>query len=138
MKDYSGLSDFEINKLVAETLGNRNVTLPAECLSGSVVRYAVQRSSKKLNREGLIEVDTHEVRKDFCNNPSDAWPIIIANEIGFEKETRICCDHCNELYTTEMWEASHATECHSAEHTNPLRACMIVYLMSRESWGSHG
>lgn len=117
MKDYSAMSDYEINLLVNRSLGLKHY--PNE--------------EKK-----VIEVFGDMVIFDPCNNPADAWPIIIANEIGFEKETRICCDHCNELYTTEMWEASHATECHSAEHVNPLRACMIVYLMSKESWSSHG
>lgn len=132
MKDYSGLSDFEINKLVAETLGNRNVTLPAECLSGSVVRYAVQRSSKKLNREGLIEVDTHEVRKDFCNNPSDAWPIIVTNGINI-----VNGKNYPDQPASANWR-NYVDMLIQAAAQNPLRAAMEVYLMKRDAEKGHG
>jgi hypothetical protein len=48
-----------------------------------------------------------EVKKDFCNNPSDAWPIL--------KE------YCIDI----NWDGDSDSE--------PLRDAMIVYLMMKES-----
>lgn len=121
MKDYSAMSDFEINKQVAESLGNRHVTLPGEYISGSVVSYMVERSSN-LNREGQIEIKSYEVRKDFCNNPADAWPIITANNIGLIPYKHNPC----------AFDSRKGLIHGCVNHENILRAAMIVYLQMME------
>lgn len=57
---------------------------------------------------------------DPCNNPSDAWPIILANKICINNFCKFgwCSD-------SELGDYVY--------HENPLRAAMIVYLMMKES-----
>lgn len=65
--------------------------------------------------------------KDYCNNPVDAWPIIVNNSISLE------CIVVNRHEKT--WRAQFKTEYvkHRVNHKNPLRAAMIVFLMMQES-----
>ena len=58
MKDYSKMSDFEINKAVSTVLG--------------------------MDVSGATEENNmmYGYVPDICNNPSDAWPIIFENEIS--------------------------------------------------------
>lgn len=63
MNKYTGLSDFEINKKVAEKLG----------LAYEVTRYGVV--TRMSNKEQWREFNP-------CNNPADAMPIIIENKIS--------------------------------------------------------
>lgn len=128
MKDYSAMSDFEINKAVAESLGNRNVQLPAEYISGSVVSYMVSGMVGRgsyLNQDGQIEVKAREVRKDFCNNPADAWPIIVANKISILIDETV--DYWSSALVHDFCDADAFS--HGTSDNNPLRAAMIVFLM---------
>ena len=58
MKDYSKMSDFEINKAVATALGME--------VSGATEENNIMY--------GYVH--------DICNNPSDAWPIMEESKIG--------------------------------------------------------
>ena len=58
MKDYSNMSDFEINKAVSTALGMD--------VSGATEENNIMY--------GYVD--------DICNNPSDAWPIIKTNHIN--------------------------------------------------------
>ena len=58
MKDYSKMSDFEINKAVSTALGMD--------VSGATEENNIMY--------GYVH--------DICNNPSDAWPIINRERIG--------------------------------------------------------
>lgn len=58
--------------------------------------------------------------KDYCNNPADAWPIIVENRIRINPI----------LYT--KWMAEDYLEDVSSCDENPLRAAMIVFLMMQE------
>jgi hypothetical protein len=57
---------------------------------------------------------------DPCNDPTDAWPIILESEISLDPRRRIkrlpwmAEGGCNQVYFCDK---------------NPLRAAMIVYLM---------
>lgn len=66
---------------------------------------------------------------DPCNNPSDAWPIILENEVSL-----------NPRCTNGEWKAQiHIgkndifDEYASCWDNNPLRASMIVYLMMKDA-----
>lgn len=65
--------------------------------------------------------------KDYCNNPADAWQIIVNNSISLE------CIVVNRHEKT--WRAQFKTAYvkHRVNHKNPLRAAMIVFLMMQES-----
>lgn len=105
MKDYSKMSDFEINKAVALSLGIEVVEWNGKIFGG------VERNIDNVTSViGVI---------DYCNNPSDAWPIINTNHINIG------------WAGDEEW---FARTVHTAKvfDVNPLRAAMIVYLMMKD------
>lgn len=105
MKDYSRMSDFEINKAVALGLGVEVLELNGKIFGG------IERSIDNVTSViGVI---------DYCNNPSDAWPIIKRNHINIG------------WAGDEEW---FARTVHPAKvfDANPLRAAMIVYLMMKD------
>ena len=57
---------------------------------------------------------------DYCNNPSEAWPIIIKNSIVIEPREN----------KSSLAYLKGDAPC---EDKNPLRAAMIVYLMMNET-----
>lgn len=114
--NYSGLSDFEINKLVAEALGESvtdNQSASLKVKSSSVLISSICGVSCELN---------------YCNNPSDAWPVIIENKISLTYEmnewvasTGFSVD-INGIAHCRRWEMN----------KNPLRAAMIAFLMIKD------
>lgn len=60
-------------------------------------------------------------RKNYCNNPADAWPIIQRRRIGIAPGT-----------TSDRWAAYHGDWDIFFADKNPLRAAMVVFLMMRE------
>ncbi|CNE95658.1 DUF2591 family protein [Yersinia nurmii] len=64
--------------------------------------------------------------KDYCKNPSDAWPIICANKIGIHSP-----DNGNDNH----WQARIATSQGEwlARSSSPLRAAMICFLLSQDT-----
>ncbi len=83
MNKYTELSDFEINKKVAEKLG----------LAYEVTRYGVV--TRMSNKEQWREFNP-------CNNPADAMPIIIENGISMVRvnntwSARQFNNHCIEI-----------------------------------------
>lgn len=105
MKDYSKMSDFEINKAVAEELGLELSSDHDGAYVGIVLRHI-----------GCLPSYIHV---NYCNNPSDAWPIIKSNHINIG------------WAGDEEW---FARTVHTAKvfDTNPLRSAMIVYLMMKD------
>lgn len=110
--DYSKLSDFEINKRVAIATGHKKFNslgwqgAQEDGCSAVVVRGPM--------RIGVF---------DPCNNPADAWPIIVKNRISI-----INLDE-------DEWGARGVADRNSkrAIHENSLRAAMIVFLMMQEN-----
>ena len=119
--NYDNMTDFEINKAVAD------------CTNTS---YTTKFYPKKKDQRpsGYLEVDglCGRSRLDYCNNPSDGWPIIVDNEISLLRD----------VSTNDVWEAvgkawytvegldSKGGTIHI--DNNPLRAAMIVFLMMQE------
>lgn len=113
--DYSQLSDFEINKLVAIALGH---SLDEE-------KYG-SASIGAFHSDGIV-YKTY----DYCNSVPDAWQIIVDNEISLNSYSG-------------TWEASYKYDApigafgtdeivtKSVEGNNPLRTAMIAFLMKRE------
>lgn len=108
--DYSKLSDFEINKRVAVCLGAKP--------------YMAKDFEKELSGESVIIKSNFKLGAfDPCNNPADAWPIIVGN--------RISLDSIYERGEKWLSFAGEDGEFRSTD-ANPLRAAMIVYLMMQE------
>ena len=107
MMNYEGMSDFEINKQVAINRGG---------YQGHVehMQHGVKESDRASH--GLLLTE-----RDYCNNPSDAWPIIVANRINV---------YASEGPDFMPWMAGCGG--FMVSNKNPLRAAMIVFLMMQE------
>jgi hypothetical protein len=113
--NYESMSDFEINKLVAKTIPvmlNDDQSPPYKCKESSV----------------MVNDIVNEFEFNPCNNPSDAWSIIIDNKISIMNDVNTweaSIDFDGDLLIDGTDEV--LTECYA--HENPLRAAMIVFLM---------
>lgn len=116
--NYDEMSDLEINAAVAKSL--------------SILLCSDDAVWVKVPSE--IEAYTDQlVIFDPCNNPSDAWPIILENKIGVWTHPSF----------EPLWSARMNRDCSGngvsaieydvAQHANPLRAAMVVFLMMKES-----
>ena len=120
--DYSQLSDFEINVEVFEALHGGSpdykegdngemllVSFEADVVGGDIVEIEVVRGSF-----------------NPCNNPADAWPIIVENKITIHAPM-----HYDE---PQEWLAF---DVHDSDADfmdgNPLRAAMIVFLKMQDA-----
>lgn len=108
--DYSQLSDFEINKLVAQEK-----------------QYPL-KPTQHFGDAGLsIVILEHGYPSHFdpCNNPADAWPIIESNHIALHP-----------IKYKGIWVAlSHDHE-YSNRDVNPLRAAMVTFLTWKGSFNA--
>jgi len=108
--DYSKMSDFEINKRVADIAMNGT--------------WHLKPSHPDNNTGGWLYgsngIQTYDL-PDYCNNPADAWPIITANLMRITP-----------IYGAEViWLVSR--DVYAATDENPLRAAMLVYLQLQEA-----
>lgn len=114
MVSYEGMSDFEINKLVAiERAANGWLGINQSPKSDSEIVVTTD------NGPGCTRNDYY----DYCNNPSDAWPIIVHNKIWIQPD----------MVGDGLWHCYDCEDDHKSKHTNPLRAAMIVFLMIEDS-----
>ncbi|QHJ81649.1 MAG: hypothetical protein [Bacteriophage sp.] len=109
MKDYLGMSDFEINKAVDD-----------------ILHPPKSRHVKAYN-------------SNYCNNPADAWPIITANKISIiprmDLWVAVKCSFVIDIDTPKLKSfihASHSLNIPFCVNENPLKAAMIVYLQMME------
>ncbi|EKN4139347.1 TPA: phage protein NinX family protein [Yersinia enterocolitica] len=119
MKDYSAMSDFDINLAIAHlVLGKGNYDWNAE--------------KKEVYRAGM---DGGEFRPNAyfnpCEDPSDAWLIIFRERITLTpKVTGYEWDAISPVILNDDIEHLHTD-------LNPLRAAMIVFLMMKDRGNSH-
>ncbi|HGN1344134.1 TPA: phage protein NinX family protein [Pseudomonas aeruginosa] len=112
MNKYTELSDFEINKKVAVTFhGNSD--------------FIEQYDNKTIYVDGNMF--------DPCNNPADAMPIVIENNIslhaprfseGWMAEYTGSDDDVNDGFQADYFDS---------HNQNPLRAAMEVFLMMKDA-----
>ena len=114
--DYSKLSDFEINRAVGEVI-----------LKG---RWACKPGTADNNTDswyyGSVDafVTPYPDLPDYCNNPADAWPIIMGNRITLMPASK-----------GDKWMSQAFDYAIADVSTNPLRSAMIVFLMMQDSEG---
>ncbi|EAA9490918.1 DUF2591 domain-containing protein [Salmonella enterica] len=123
--DYSQLSDFEINKLVANATGTQ-VEETYQFVNGGE-DIADHMSGIVLLRK-ITSNWKHWKIYDPCNSPSDAWPIITKNRISIEFDG----DNSTEPQTTWCHTANLNRTCGTNYQKNPLRAAMITFLLMQE------
>lgn len=122
--DYSKLSDFEIDKAVANALGiDYDIAImfvsPIDKINGNHVEEYV--------RKKVTSNEKHWKRFSPTRIPNDAWPIIHQNLIALKPVAMYVGGH--------RWFATKGDadfEIKSA-NDNPLRAAMELFLMMQES-----
>ena len=116
MKDYASMSDEQIAVMVAGLCTIDGVSINED---GMAVRNVVDDSPGSYSGGDYIEFDF-----DPCNNPADAWPIIVGKQISL-------ISRC----ANGEWKAQlHLGRdgIFDSLDKNPLRAAMIVFLMMKE------
>ena len=107
--NYEWMSDFEINVEVANALSVCFET-HEQC-----VYVSIKRDGRNVvSVAGIV---------DYCNNPSDAWPVIVKNKVTIFSP--------NDTHDDSLWMAE-LDEFHMFSE-NPLRAAMIVFLMMKDA-----
>ena len=102
--DYSQLSDQEINVQVARIIHPEREVIESKSRPSSACMIG------HLPSKGL----------DYCNNPADAWPIIVEHRINIEWH-----EWKNGIFRPYALNNETMKSCYD---TNPLRAAMIVFL----------
>lgn len=114
--NYNEMADHDINKLVAESLGK---TVVPNTFFETNDKYMLKKwTDDKEHVDGGFYYSSH--MPNYCNNPADAWSIIVDNRISLFPTS----------YTKQGWQAEHAIH-GVVKHKNPLRAAMIVFLMMK-------
>lgn len=125
--NYEEMSDLQINLLVAAAIG-----VGAAESSGVVYGLVKHCGDNVVSVIGVV---------DYCNNPSDAWPIIVASKIRISPIMHMSDDNGEYLCSGE-WEAGslwsddgafYDSKYYCSSDVNPLRAAMIVFLMMQEA-----
>ena len=117
---YDEMSDFEINKAVAYLVYGEDE-----------IEFIHQSESKAkcISRVALIRFEDSVVSEKFdpCNNPSDAWPIIVENSLLISP--------CQDRRNLGFWIASDGFVIpeFSGKDKNPLRAAMICFLKMKDA-----
>ncbi len=109
--NYDDMSDFEVNSKISSIVHTNCFHLGG---NGNGVFV-----SKSTDRYDLVNIKNSNF--DPCNNPSDAWPIIVNNKISID-------------FWGELWGADIQCDYEIAfehEDRNPLRAAMICLLKSK-------
>lgn len=110
MKDYASMSDFEIK---CEVLAVFNPCIKHMCLSAdNSCFYDCGQTG-----DGWYQIDI----PDYCNNPSDAWPVILQSKISIF------------ALDGDDWGARGYNCIIRSINPNPLRAAMELFLKMKES-----
>lgn len=116
MKNYSAMSDFEINKSVALLCCIEGVCINDD---GFPVKNIIDDSPGSYSGGDYIEYDF-----DPCNSWADAGPIIQENKISLTFSKSDC------VATKIINDGARYRESYGE---NPLRAAMIVFLMMKDA-----
>ena len=119
MKDYASMSDQQINQLVGAIVSRDGLSIIAYSGNAVIHEYSDCGDFKGICLGWKVF--------DPCNNPADAWPILLENDISLHfnyEEWDTCTAHAGR---EEMLEYEFSTF-----HANPLRAAMVVFLMMKE------
>ncbi len=123
MTDYSKLSDFEIN---CEVLAVFNPDIKHMSLSGDNSCFYDCGPTG----DGWNQIDI----PDYCNNPADAWPIIVKSKISviwMTAEKEWCAWSHGDL-EEGAWHWENVPDYYYCCESQ-LRAAMVCFLMAQES-----
>lgn len=123
MKDYAAMSDFEINSAVHNALLDKPYELTFH--GGGKITWK-DKDSGRVIETGLVGYTKNGLH-DYCNNPADAWPIIIDNGITLAfQDGNWWADNLAYWVDGVEWNIGGIID------KNPLRAAMVVFLMMKE------
>lgn len=117
---YSDLSDFEINKLVADIVDFGDMVVSIRGCNKTI--YLLEKES------GESDLFLPSAYFDPCLDSRDAWPIIVENEIAVIPPVS---NGTNE-WKAERFYNENCGKLIDCIDKNPLRAAMIVFLMMNE------
>tara|TARA_R110002012_G_scaffold49804_5_gene128922 strand:- start:30787 stop:31164 length:378 start_codon:yes stop_codon:yes gene_type:complete len=120
--NYESMSDFEVNKEVANLLDAKFML--DEFVFGNEEREVVYLCEK----DGIDSIFP-VCEFNPCGNPSDAWPIIIENEISIVDP--ISCGLDKKWMASKFYPKFNKKDI-DWDDKNPLRAAMIVFLRMNE------
>jgi hypothetical protein len=115
--NYENMSDFEINKAVAEKLGLHWHCKPLSHMNKSI-SWFYSDNYAQCDTARFVAIDL----PDYCNSWADMGPIITASKIDL-RWNQTNEDLC------QAGTLSGRNYTPYSRHTNPLRAAAIVYLM---------
>lgn len=124
MKNYEDMSDFEINSAVHNALLDKPYELTFHGEGKITWKDKVRGGEWETGIVGYTKKGLH----DYCNNPADAWPIIVKNEIDVIQNNGQDCP----LATNSAVMMFRGDDVFICQHENPLRAAMIVFLKMNE------
>ena len=116
---YEEMSDFEVNQCIARIVTDGDVIELDDMFPGPS-EAAVQV---------IYKVGIHGEFVDYCNNPSDAWPIIVENKIDITSPASIGADdwQARKFYIQFSKDNIYSLD------KNPLRAAMICFLRTKDA-----
>lgn len=115
---YEEMSDFEVNQCIARIVTDGDVIELDDMFPGPS-EAAVQV---------IYKVGIHGEFVDYCNNPSDAWPIIVENKICIQ-----WYEDGHGIYASaSMATSDESNNSFISDDENPLRAAMICFLKIKE------
>ena len=122
--NYEDMSDHEINMAVT-------------CIENNCQGWSVLGDNSGFYHCGVDGNGYYEqAALDYCNNPSDAWPIIVENAISIQPVHDVAAGGYYKLSEIKYWTAW-ATNRQSVdsftEDKNPLRAAMICFLKMKDA-----
>ena len=121
MKDYSQLSDFEINKLVAESLfPDGEIVGEHDRMIDNTYPHAAQ-----IIHEAGISGEVH----DYCNNPSDIMPLMIEHRMSLVHQSLNGSYSCVWNQQGGLWDINDI----SSNDRSPYRAIAICFLKMQEA-----
>ena len=110
--NYDDMSGFEINKAVAKALGFKSDSIR----NLNTTNIAIYQDGRPMDL----------VMRDYCNNPADAWLIIVGNRIGLHPND----DGSYKAFTCMIDSDNYDRE---ENHDNPLVCAMIVFLKMKDT-----
>ena len=114
--NYEEMSDFKINLKVANLVRDEWINVSRK--EGSETCLHI------IDSNGAIGHTKHSY-VDYCNNPNDAFPIIVENKIDIKHYIGGCeCAIVDDKTVEDLFLTS---------HKNPLRAAMICFLKMKDA-----
>ena len=131
MVDYSKLSDFEINSAVHNALLKKPYALVF--MGDDQIAWTSENGDQIITEK--VPYTKNGVH-DYCNNPADAWPIIVDNHITISH--LICTWSVTALVYDKKFENGFFifksdSDIGDISSRGALRAAMIVFLMMQDA-----